>query len=49
MKYILIIGVFICSNLNAQIENYFYYQKRINQAELNLIRGQKNESLDKKE
>ncbi len=46
MKYILIIGVFICSNLNAQIENYLYYQKRINQAELNLIRGQKNESLD---
>lgn len=46
MKYLLIIGVLICSNLNAQIENYLDYQKVINKAELNLIRGQKNESLN---
>lgn len=46
MKYLLIIGVLICSNLNAQIENYLDYQKGINQAELNLVRGLKNESLN---
>ena len=36
----------ICPNLNAQIENYLIYQKGINQAELNLIRGKKAESLN---
>lgn len=45
-KIFTIIGIFLCSSLFGQIEDYLNYQIKINQAELNLVRGNKIESLN---
>lgn len=45
-KIFTIIGILTCSSLLGQIGDYLNYQSKINQAELNLIRGNKIEALN---